>query len=488
MKFSLRAKVICFVGFMILIIASAGVLFNRAFITKVVTDTYRESTQKVAGVVASVVDPQEVYVVCEEALKVYRSSDDRVYSDKWGSPEFEAYVSQYSYIEDMDEYKDLLEKLQEIQKASGAKGIYLAYYDSDARTAIYLVDGSTEDVCPVGCLDSYEEAYSSMNPNMEEKGIAPYETKTEAYGWLMTAGMPIRYDGKIVAYAYADLSMDRVEATINMYSRAGVLAIVVCLSAVLILGLLLLNAFVVSPINSLSAVASQYHLVEDELGGLGSNGFRNLDIKSGDEIEVLANSLKKMESDLNDQIENLFATRQELISTREHADIMNEIANRDALTGIRNKRGYETEIQRINKGIVMGNNKVGVVMVDMNDLKKVNDNYGHEKGDKVICSLCDILCSIFKRSPVFRIGGDEFVVIVSNYDYTNLESNVDKFKACIEHNMNENELEPWERASAAIGYAIFDAEQDIAIEDTLKRADESMYKCKEEMKKKYNLE
>jgi diguanylate cyclase (GGDEF)-like protein len=252
-----------------------------------------------------------------------------------------------------------------------------------------------------------------------------------------------------------------------------------------VLGVGLMSFYVVNPIKRLSEVASKYKLRTDEMGKLESNDFRELSIKTGDEIEVLSESLKKMEGDLNDQIETLFATRQELMSTREHADIMSEIANRDALTGIRNKRGYETEIQRINKGIAMGNTKVGVVMVDMNDLKLINDGYGHEKGDKVICSLCDILCSVFKRSPVFRIGGDEFVVVVSNHDYTHLESNVDKFMACIEHNLKESELEPWEKASAAIGYAIFDPEKDIAIEDTLQRADDAMYKCKQEMKEKY---
>jgi diguanylate cyclase (GGDEF)-like protein len=323
---------------------------------------------------------------------------------------------------------------------------------------------------------------------MQEHGVEPYETRTEAYGWLITAGRPIKYEGRTVAYAYADLSMDAVEAVINSYSSAGVMAIIVCLVVVCLAGVLMMNEFVVNPIKKLTEVASQYKIETNEIGGLESSAFRDLDIKTGDEIEVLASSMKKLESDLNDQIENLFATRQELISTREHADIMSEIANRDALTGIRNKRGYETEIQRINKGIAMGNTKVGVVMVDMNDLKEVNDKYGHEKGDKVICSLCDMLCSVFKRSPVFRIGGDEFVVVVSNYDYANLESNVAKFKKSVDHNVHESELEPWERASAAIGYAIFEEDKDIAIEDTLKRADEKMYACKQEMKAKYKRE
>ena len=485
MTFSLRTKVILFIVFMMLFIGAAGGIFSKSFVNSVVTNEYKERSRKIASVVAGVVDPDKVKTVRDAALEVYEASDTHVLSDEWGSSEFDAYVAQYKPIEQMDEYKDLLKQLQSIQQASEADAVYLAYVDPDDKIAMYLVDGSAEDVCPVGCLDHYEAGFTDR-ATMEATGIPPYETRTNAYGWLITAGVPIRYNDEVVAYAYDDLSMDYVESVIDRYSSIGIMAIIICLILVCAVGVFLMNQYVVNPIRKLTDVASKYRIVNDKMGNLESSAFSELNIKTGDEIEVLAESMKKLEADLNDQIENLFATRQELISTREHADIMSEMANRDALTGIRNKRGYETEIQRINKGIAMGNTKVGVVMVDMNDLKEVNDQYGHEKGDKVICSLCDMLCSVFKRSPVFRIGGDEFVVIVSNFDYINLESNVDKFKKSVEHNIKESELEPWERASAAIGYAIFEEGRDIAIEDTLKRADEQMYACKQEMKEKYN--
>lgn len=484
MRLSLRAKVIVFVCFMMLVIGAAGGVFNRTFVRRVVTNEYTERARKIASTMSYVVDPVSVRVVRDEALKTLNATENRVLSDEWGSPEFNEYVSRFAYIEDMPEYRELLEMLHKFQEGSQVSSVYIAYLDPDEKIAMYLVDGAFDDPCPVGCLDQYEAGFADRQ-TMENEGIAPYETRTETYGWLVTSGMPIKLNGEVVAYAYADLSMNEIGAEINRYSSAGVLAIIVCLLLVCVVGVLLMTNYIVNPIKRLTEVASKYRIVKDEIGGLESLAFRDLNIKTGDEIEMLAESMKKMENDLNDQIENLFATRQELISTREHADIMSEMANRDALTGIRNKRGYETEIQRINKGIAMGNTKVGVVMVDMNDLKEVNDRYGHEKGDKVICSLCDMLCSVFKRSPVFRIGGDEFVVVVSNYDYTNLERNVEKFMASVEHNINESELEPWERASAAIGYAIFEEDKDIAIEDTLKRADEKMYACKQEMKEKF---
>ncbi|MCR5232966.1 MAG: diguanylate cyclase [Lachnospiraceae bacterium] len=285
----------------------------------------------------------------------------------------------------------------------------------------------------------------------------------------------------------AVMSAEDVAALLKHYGM--VYSIVsVCLMLVLAAAcMILVDRMIVSPINRMASVASSYSVFSEtegemELGEIERNDFAALDIKTGDEIEALSEAMKKMERDLNEQVENLFATKQELLSTREHAAIMFEEANRDALTGIRNKRSYDAEVARINERIMSGRDKIGIVMVDMNDLKTINDTYGHEKGDRVICNLCDTLCSIFKRSPVFRVGGDEFVVVTENRDLQNIEKNVEQFRACVERSLKEEELEPWERTSAAIGYAIYDRDSDCGIEDTLKRADENMYEYKRMMK------
>ena len=56
-------------------------------------------------------------------------------------------------------------------------------------------------------------------------------------------------------------------------------------------------------------------------------------------------------------------------------------------------------------------------MADINNLKYVNDTYGHELGDEYIKGCCRIICNIFEESQVYRIGGDEFVVILKDSDY-----------------------------------------------------------------------
>lgn len=486
MKFSLRKKTILLISLTMIVMCVVGSLSSRTFIRTVVGDHYAEDSLAVADTVASVVDAGQVLRLRDQVVGIYDSAGDKVGSDKWGTPEFDAYVSKYDTVEESPDFIALRDWMRSFQENSRIDSVYLIWIDPVLKKAVYLCDAALEDACPPGCMD---ELYPVNYPTLEdpERGFPPYETNTREYGWLVSAASPIHYDGEVIAYAAVDISMENIEDVTRYYGRFNLwlhIGLTVVLGTLVIIAV---DHFVVKPVNKLSSVASSYkgiNLKPDdlELGEIERSEFAMLDIHTGDEIQLLADSMKKMEADLNDQIENLFATKQELVSTREQADIMNEMANRDPLTGIRNKRGYDTEIQRINKQIVAGRTEVGIVMVDMNGLKQINDTYGHEKGDRILCNLCDTLCSIFKRSPVFRIGGDEFVVVVENQDYRNVDRNVEQFKASIEHSINDMELEPWERISAAIGSAKYDPDRDYGIEDTLKRADESMYVNKRAMK------
>ncbi|MBB5226072.1 diguanylate cyclase domain-containing protein [Treponema ruminis] len=94
--------------------------------------------------------------------------------------------------------------------------------------------------------------------------------------------------------------------------------------------------------------------------------------------------------------------------------------------------------------------------------------------------LCRIVCLIFAHSPVFRIGGDEFVVILENSDFDNADSLLTSFKSALyESQKAENE---WERVSAAAGIATYDPAIDTGVESVFKRADMTMYENKKHMK------
>lgn len=163
-------------------------------------------------------------------------------------------------------------------------------------------------------------------------------------------------------------------------------------------------------------------------------------------------------------------------------DKMTELATKDTLTGIRNRTAYDKEMQELNWSIADGMTDFGIVMIDMNYLKRINDIYGHEKGNIAMKKLCHIVCDVFVHSPVFRIGGDEFIVILKNHDLEHVDALISEFNLqliTIKHNAR---LEPWEKVSAAIGYAVFDNKTDTSIENVFKRADKAMYARKKEMK------
>ena len=128
--------------------------------------------------------------------------------------------------------------------------------------------------------------------------------------------------------------------------------------------------------------------------------------------------------------------------------------------------------------------KYAVVMVDLNNLKHVNDEYGHKAGDTYITGCCDMIGDVFKNSAVYRIGGDEFVVILQDDDYENRIALTEKLKSDYENSFSQEDKDPWYRFSAAVGIAEND-QDDTTFESVFKRADEAMYGDKASFKSKY---
>ncbi len=95
-----------------------------------------------------------------------------------------------------------------------------------------------------------------------------------------------------------------------------------------------------------------------------------------------------------------------------------KMATIDSLTGVKNKHAFVQWEEKINEAIRNGTQEpFAVVVCDINNLKAVNDLYGHKEGDECIRNASAKICRVFAHSPVFRIGGDEFVVILSDGDY-----------------------------------------------------------------------
>ena len=99
----------------------------------------------------------------------------------------------------------------------------------------------------------------------------------------------------------------------------------------------------------------------------------------------------------------------------------NEMARRDELTHVKNKTAYHEKEKDLQKQIDAGCDPFGIVVCDVNDLKMINDTEGHRAGDEYIKACCLLVCRTYQHSPVFRVGGDEFVVILRGSDFANRE-------------------------------------------------------------------
>lgn len=149
----------------------------------------------------------------------------------------------------------------------------------------------------------------------------------------------------------------------------------------------------------------------------------------------------------------------------------------DSLTGVKNKASYIEEVGIMEQKIADEQiENFGLVVFDLNGLKIINDTKGHDEGDKYIKDACQLICQHFKHSPVFRIGGDEFVAILKGEDYANHKSLMQQFTDII---LSEKEKDGIIIAS---GYSDFHAGKDESFMRVFERADKNMYKCKRSLK------
>ncbi len=155
------------------------------------------------------------------------------------------------------------------------------------------------------------------------------------------------------------------------------------------------------------------------------------------------------------------------------------MARRDALTGIRNKNAFEEFAQQVNEDmkITGGAYQFAVVMCDINDLKRINDTRGHSFGDEFIQRASRMICDVFEHSAVFRIGGDEFVVVLKGRDYENRDSLLGNMKS--ESRANSRSLTG---PVVACGMAVYDPDNDQRFSEVFERADKEMYEDKGRLK------
>lgn len=150
-------------------------------------------------------------------------------------------------------------------------------------------------------------------------------------------------------------------------------------------------------------------------------------------------------------------------------------ASIDALTGVKNKHAYLDAEEQLDRLIEEQRApEFAIVILDVNDLKIVNDTDGHQAGDQYLKGACKIICNTFKHSPVFRVGGDEFAVIAQGDDYARIDELIGKVG---EHNRNASQ-----NGGIVIACGMAKYENDTYVATVFERADINMYENKNILK------
>ena len=169
-------------------------------------------------------------------------------------------------------------------------------------------------------------------------------------------------------------------------------------------------------------------------------------------------------------------SKKDLEAEKKNTQTFRNMANTDSMTGVRNKHAYSEAESHLNQRIRENDiDKLAVIVCDINGLKHVNDTLGHAAGDQLIKDASALICGHFTHGAVYRIGGDEFVVILKDKGYDTMNEDLAEINRVVEENIEKNEV------VVSIGYSELTPE-DQMVHDVFERADQMMYKRKKQLK------
>ncbi|GAA3927944.1 sensor domain-containing diguanylate cyclase [Litoribacillus peritrichatus] len=162
----------------------------------------------------------------------------------------------------------------------------------------------------------------------------------------------------------------------------------------------------------------------------------------------------------------------------EQNESLREIAITDELTGLYNRRGFNFLAQRQLKMATRMHQRLGLLYLDVDDLKTINDNIGHDAGDEAIIRLAECLSHCLRESDTSaRLGGDEFSALVLLGEDNTLKPLIHR----LEDYISKQQLSFGRQLSVSIGGVVVD-EEGLDVKNLVEKADQEMYRVKRQRK------
>ena len=278
----------------------------------------------------------------------------------------------------------------------------------------------------------------------------------------------------------ADISIDQINDTIyrNIYIT---LAIILLPGALFIFLLILwMRKNVTEPLKQLENSVADFARSSTGRRDPDDLLFTPPEIHTQNEVESLTGAITKLSADMRDYVKEITAAENETKGLQVHVTEMNAIVYRDELTHVKNRAAFNKAAKKLDQDIENERAEFGFVMADLNSLKEINDRYGHDKGNEYITGACELICSVYDHSPVFRIGGDEFVILLQGQDYRQRDALLTRIRGEFSQYASSGGNIPWRHYSAAVGMAVY--EPGDTVDAVFNRADQDMYEAKMKIK------
>jgi diguanylate cyclase (GGDEF)-like protein len=174
-----------------------------------------------------------------------------------------------------------------------------------------------------------------------------------------------------------------------------------------------------------------------------------------------------------------FASRRAFLESR----LLNELAQRDGLTGLYNRRSFDESIERMWRQSRREQAQLTIMLIDIDHFKRFNDRYGHQAGDDALKQVAQIIGNRAKRPLDFaaRFGGEEFALVLygPGRDYGQDLAEFLRTDVCALEIPNEDS-DTGTRLTVSIGVALVSADGDRSLAGAIQMADEALYQAKEE--------
>ena len=392
------------------------------------------------------------------------------------------------YVEknyELEEYREIVSYFKKLKENyPDILYIYVCRIEEDGGHIIFDLDAEgveNGEAYEVGYVFELEEPFASEIPNiMAGKETPGYAVHTQEDGFLYSYIRPIyRSDGSYACSACVDFSMDYVQKADSVFTRNLFLILLLIAVILFTAEVVIIQKWVTKPIDELSHCAEKFAYKTEDDRRNNIELLEKVNIHTGDEIETVYEMLKNVATDSYMATANLSLAINDILDKDEQISEISKQAYQDSLTNVGSSSAFRRECEMLDEEIEEDMAKFGLIIFDINNLKYVNDTCGHDRGNDYIKGCCKIICEHFKHSPVFRIGGDEFSVVLRSRDYAEREELLRAVEEEFEKAYHNPDARPWERYSASAGIAVF-TPGDGSVHQVLKRADEQMYAAKEE--------